>query len=137
MNATPSTILPESFSFVKVWRCELRLALIIRLILSLFRSSNLVGFGSTSTKAYSHYVSCEHNSYNFTWTAHIIINCFPNDGCAIVYCISQISSLDMKSILLKSVWNGISNPCDIQITCTYSDVKQYWIKGEVGTVRLV
>ena len=33
-----------------------------------FRSLNLVIFGSTSTKAYRHWVSCERNSsYNFSW----------------------------------------------------------------------
>ena len=32
-----------------------------------FRSLNLVNFGSTSTEAYKHWVSCEHNSsYKFS-----------------------------------------------------------------------
>ena len=72
-NATPHTVLAWSFwdfagVFVKVWRCAWGLAVIIRLIFChFFCSLNLVIFGSTSTEAYSHWLSCERNSsYNVT-----------------------------------------------------------------------
>ena len=47
-----------------------------------------------------------------------MINSFPNDGCAIDYCISQISLLDMKAIFC---WNKSAL---FQFEIAFSDI---WI----------
>ena len=80
--ATPLTILAGYFwNFagvsVKVWWCAWGLAVIPKLFFVTFHSFNVVIFGSTSTKAYRHWVSCESKShYNLCQIFLKLCRCF-------------------------------------------------------------
>ena len=95
--------------FIKVWRCAWRLAVILRLILSLFvRSLNLVIVG---LKTYRHWIFCEHSySYIYTWifwnAAGVFVKvwkcaCFLSAYPQINFC-HFICSFNLAQLLLKA-----------------------------------